>query len=149
MLTCKQMAEKLMASARRSENMLVIPTEELMGDLATMAKGFIGHYQDGWAPLKPATVEDKEKKGFAPPDNPLLRTGEMWSSITFEVEMKGFGLVEGIVGSDSKVALDQEIGVVRAKGSLPPRPFLALAMMRSYSLAEIVYGQFALTLLEF
>ena len=149
MLSCKQMAEKLTASARRGENSLVVPTEALLGELQTMAKGFIGYYQDGWAPLAPYTVADKEKKGFAPPDNPLLRTGEMHDSITFEVEMPRFGLVEGVLGSDSKIALDQEMGVVRKKGSIPPRPFLGLAMSRSYVPAERLYGQFALTLLEF
>ena len=148
MLSCKQMAEKLTATARKAENTLVVPTEELLGELQIMAKGFIGYYQDGWAPLAPRTVEDKEKKGYAPPDNPLLRTGEMHDSITFEVEMPRFGIVEGILGSESKVALEQEMGVVRTKGTLPPRPFLALAMARSYVPAERLYGQFALKLLE-
>ena len=151
MLSCKQMAEKLAAAAMRCENRLVIPTEELMTELQAMSKSFIGHYQDGWAPLAESTLNGwdghpgKIALGYAPPDNPLLRTGEMMSSITFEVEMPRFGLVEGVLGSDSKVALDQEVGTVK----IPPRPFLALAMSRSYAPAERIYGQFALALLEF
>ena len=122
---------------------LEVPTKALMEFLAEMAKGFIGHYQAGWAPLKPSTIADKTKKGFAPPDNPLLRTGDMRGSIDGKAEATSYG-AEGAVGSESKIALYQEMGTSRG---IPPRPFLATAMMHSQEKAAVLFGQFALKLL--
>lgn len=93
------------------------------------AKAAIGEYHGAqgaatgsitfaWARLAPATVEEKTRLGYAPPDHPLLRTGEMRSSI--EASSEG---LSAAVGSDSKVALYQEVGTKH----VPPRPFLALA----------------------
>jgi hypothetical protein len=85
------------------------------------AKEKIGEYQDqagpfaAWAPLAESTLAEKEALGYAPPDNPLLRTGEMRDSI----EHKVIG-DEAHVGSDNDKALWQELGTA----SIPPRSFL-------------------------
>jgi hypothetical protein len=44
------------------------------------------------------------------------------------------------VGSTDRVALFQEMGTLRPTGSIPPRPFLGLAMSRVYPLADRLYG---------
>lgn len=92
------------------------------------AKAIIGEYQTEnmgpfppWKQLAESTVDDRVRKGYAP-DEPLLRTGDMRDSIESTVE----GL-EVAVGSDSKIALYQEMGTTRG---IPPRPFLSLALVR-------------------
>lgn len=102
------------------------------------AKSYIGHQQDGWAPLSEATVEGfrhelgfwirgKRELGFNPPDfEPLHRTGQLEESISGVTE----GLT-GIIGSPDKVALWQEMGTHDARYPIPPRPFLARALMMS------------------
>jgi hypothetical protein len=90
-------------------------------EIEARAKEKIGEYQEqagpfaAWAPLAASTIEDKQNQGYAPPDNPLLRTGEMQESI--EHKVKGN---EGHVGSDSDVALWQELGTDK----IPARSFL-------------------------
>ena len=149
MLSCKQMAEKLEWAAVRARNELDIPTEALMKGVSEEAKGFIGTYQDGWAPLAESTLNGwnghpgKIELGYAPPDNPLLREGTMRESIEGAAEKSMFG-ASGVVASKSLVALWQELGTVK----IPPRPFLALAMSRSYVAADLIFGTFALKLLE-
>jgi len=101
------------------------------------AKAQIGHYlteDDGkfgpWLPLAESTAEDKEKQGYAPPDNPLLRTGDMRDSIEYTV-----GGSEAAVGSNSDIALYQEMGThgpgVGPSGfHVPPRSFLGSTAFR-------------------
>lgn len=149
MISCKQMAEKLEFAAIRARNELDIPTEALMKAVSIEAKTFIGNYQDGWKPLAESTLDGwhghpgKIELGYAPPDNPLLREGDMRESIEGAAETTGYG-AQGVCASKSKIALYQEIGTEK----IPPRPFLATAMMRAQPAAEIVFGQFAMTLLE-
>jgi hypothetical protein len=80
------------------------------------AKSYPGHYQAGWAPLKPATIARK-----ATGDSPLLETGEMRDSIGHRIH--GHESVE--IGSDNNKALWHERGTSR----IPPRPFLSTALM--------------------
>lgn len=88
------------------------------------AKKKIGEYQPqagpfvAWAWLAPATIDDKERKGFAPPDNPLLRSGEMRDSIEHARVGK-----EVHIGSNNDKAVWQELGTRR----MPPRSFLGSA----------------------
>ena len=95
--------------------------------LAGYARSFIGEYQIGggglpdWAPLAPRTREEKAWKGYAPPDRPLLRTGELKLSIRFTIADRS-----AVIGSDDPVAAFQELGT----RSIPPRPFLGLAIYR-------------------
>jgi HK97 gp10 family phage protein len=91
------------------------------------AKAAIGDYQPeaapfaAWAQLADVTVAEKEKLGYAPPDNPLLRTGELRDSIDHAVGDK-----EAVVGSNSPVAEYQELGTRH----IPPRSFLGGAAVR-------------------
>ncbi len=148
MLTCKQMAQRLEWAAVRAKNEIEEPTEALMIVLAERAKEYIGHYQPGWAPLAESTLEGwhghpgKTELGYAPPDNPLLREGNMRESISGEAELMPFG-ARGVVGSESKIALYQEIGTER----IPPRSFLATSVVMGSDRAFLIFGDFALKLL--
>lgn len=92
------------------------------------AKEVIGHYQHNtgpfheWVDLKQSTVDEKERLGFAPPDNPLLRTGKMRASI--EHTVKGD---EAHIGSNDDVAVFQELGT----HTIPPRSFLGVAAFQT------------------
>lgn len=110
--------------------------------LETCAKDMIGEYQDAagpfpeWAPLSPATLEGfghplagyipgKVEQGYAPPDNPLMRTGDLRDSIGHAAEEN-----ELSVGSTSEVAPYQEYGTPNAMYPIPPRPFIGPAMFK-------------------
>lgn len=90
------------------------------------AKAEIGVYQGqkgpfkAWAELAEATKADRVKKGFSEND-PLLRTGDMRDTINHQVSGK-----EAHVGSDSDIAVYQELGTSR----IPPRSFLGGAAFR-------------------
>lgn len=124
-MTLEEFAVFLRAAAEQVEPELRVALAATTVAAAESAKGYIGEYQaaagpvPAWPPLAESTVTQKIRLGYAPPDNPLLRTGEMRDSITTEIE----GLV-GAVGSDSKIALYQEMGTSK----MPPRPFLARAV---------------------
>lgn len=102
------------------------------------AKADIGHYQMNtgqfapWAPLADSTVADKARQGFAPPDNPLLRTGEMRNSIERHVEEH-----EAVVGSNSEIAVFQELGTDR----MPPRSFLGAAAFQEAEAVAAILGE--------
>lgn len=138
----KSLAEfeaELQAALRR-----VVPAIEIgldkVGTLAeTLAHHYPGHYQPGWAPLAESTLKDKADKGFAVP-SPLLRTGEMAESYKKELELAELAVV---VGSESKIALYQEMGTTR----IPPRPVLSLAMANALPYAADVFGEIAVALL--
>ena len=93
--------------------------------LAAASRGYIGEYQMGiggfpdWAPLAARTREEKIRKGYSPPDNPLLRTGQLRASIRFTVQGRS-----AIIGTDDPVGRYQEFGTAR----IPPRPFVGLAV---------------------
>lgn len=118
------------AAARRK----VLDTGSML--ILETAKGKIGEYQPAagpfaaWAPLAETTLEGwdspwgvhypgKVELGYAPPDNPLLRTGELRNSINRAI----FGNGAAAVGSDSPIAVWQEFGTER----IPARSFLGAA----------------------
>ena len=80
------------------------------------AKHVIGTYEFDWPQLAPSTQAERTRKGL-PANEPLLRTGEMRDSISHEITIPG---EEAIVGSESDIALYQELGTDK----VPPRPFL-------------------------
>ncbi len=148
MISILELAEALEWASVRARNELDIPTEKLMFALEIEAKGFIGEYQEGWAPLAESTLQGwgpfpgKIALGYAPPDNPLLRTGAMRASIKHAAEAVSDGAV-GAIGSNDPIAGYQEFGT----RTIPPRPFIGLAMGGSESQATVIFGEFALELL--
>lgn len=119
--------------------------EELGVVAERKAKEMIGEYQPGWAPLAEATVEDKVQKGYAPPDNPLLREGDMRESIGHAVLFGAeFGMAMLVVGSPSPVALWQELGTSR----IPPRPFLGRAIIEIEPEAKVALSEMVVKVLS-
>lgn len=112
------------------------------------AQATIGHYQEeagpfkAWAPLSEATLYGgvtaeghkflgKVELGYAPPDNPLLRTGHMRGSIEFEAEEHRL-----VLGTYDPIAYWQEFGDYK----LPARSFIGAAMFRhGHAAADLVY----------
>lgn len=129
--------ERIERSALAMEEMEHRVLTEAAKAIQKGAKEQIGHYlteDDGkfgsWLPLAESTVEDKEKQGYAPPDNPLLREGDMRESIEYTVSG-----AEAQIGSNSDIALWQELGTrgpgVSASGyHVPPRSFLGSTAFR-------------------
>lgn len=89
------------------------------------AKSEIGEYQpekgpfEAWQDLATSTVQGKLSAGFEI-EKPLLRTGDMRDSVEHQVHVTGPGDGEAHVGSDSMIAVYQELGTQR----IPPRSFL-------------------------
>lgn len=120
------------------------------------AKAEIGHYQDGagqfagWRDLAPSTLVEKEQLGYSPPDNPLLREGDLRDSIEHTVHDWDYA----VVGSNSDVALWQELGThgphPGADGyHVPPRSFLGIAGVRNAEkVAEILWSATERTLVS-
>jgi len=107
----------------------------------TEAKAEIGTYQPdagpfaAWAELQDSTKRDRVAKGFSE-NEPLLRTGEMRDSVEHTVKMDfGPGGVAHI-GSDSLIAVYQELGTVR----IPARHFLGGAAFRKEREVQQVLG---------
>lgn len=103
------------------------------------AKAEIGHYQTAagpfpeWDPLSGATLRGKEAHEYAPPDNPLLQEGDLRDSIKSAVSDH-----EAVVGSDSEIAVYQEMGTPDAVYPIPARSFLGRAAFRKE--LEVVEG---------
>lgn len=109
------------------------------GDLVVEdARSKIGTYQERagpfaeWKELAESTLyggynaegrwfPGKVQMGYAPPDNPLLRTGALRASIEREV-----GHNEVVVGSHDPIAPEQEFGT----HNIPPRSFIGAAMFQ-------------------
>lgn len=157
MITLFEAAAFYRASAARCEGELGLVVLEVIEEAANLARGFIGTPQTGWpmawAPLSGGTVEGfrhrsgrwipgKEELGYGGYERPLLREGDMRDSI----EVNALGLF-GEVGSNSKVALWDELGTPGAEYPIPPRPFLAKGMMDASYLIEELAGEVAMGLL--
>jgi len=86
--------------------------------IAEEARRVLGTYDYDWTQLTDATQKDREQQGF-PANEPLLRTGELKSSIGYTILSE----TEAEVGSNSDIAVFQELGTIR----IPSRSFLAAA----------------------
>jgi hypothetical protein len=117
-----------LAVARGLENAML---ETACQAVESRAKEKIGEYQpeagpfSAWAPLAPSTKEGRLRAGY-PDDEPLLRRGDLRDWIEHKVVGR-----EGHVGSNSDVALWQELGTK----TIPPRSFLGGA---AFELAPII-----------
>lgn len=128
------LARQLERASLRLEDSLDAAMEAAATLVEETAKAEIGHYQTSdmgpftaWAPLKPATVAEKRRLGYADAenDNPELRTGEMRDGIKHSYDFENSTFT---VGSASKIAEYQELGTTNG---VPPRPFLAPALYRN------------------
>ena len=75
--------------ATRINNRFERGLKQIGREVTKAARDKIGNYQTGfdpgdgndpfpdWAPLKPSTLDEKERLGYSPPDNPLLREGTL------------------------------------------------------------------------
>jgi phage gpG-like protein len=116
------------------------PGLELCAQLVEQtAKEEIGQYQaeigpfPAWAELAESTLEQKERLGYSPPDNPLWREGELEKSISHEVEND-----EATIGSDSEIMIYHEFGTSK----MPMRPVLGPALVRNLEIIEAVLVKF-------
>lgn len=157
MITLMEAAAFYANAATRCEEELATVVVTVVERAETLARGYIGHEQDGWPmawePLSSATVDGfrhwrgfwvlgKEDLGFGGAESPLLRTGTLRDSIDSNV----VGLW-GEVGSNEKRALYNELGTPGADYPIPPRPFIAKGMMdAAYDIEELA-GAVALSLL--
>lgn len=108
-----------------------------------VAKEEFGEYQPAvgpfpaWAPLAPTTLAGwgpfpgKEQLGYAPPDNPLVREGDLRDSISHEVHA-----LEAFIGSPDERMPWFEFGTSR----MPPRPVLGPAAESSKAVIEKLIG---------
>lgn len=90
----------------------------------------VGPFQE-WAPLAESTIADKEDGGFSPPDNPLLRTGEMRDSIDHEVHH-----LEAVVGATDEKMVFHEFGTSK----MPARPVFGPAAFRNKERIKRILG---------
>lgn len=99
------------------------------------AKDMIGHLNEGWRDLRPATKEDKERLGyvFNSDYNPLYRTGELRDSIHFVYSLSRRKL---FLGSDSDIMEYHEKGTKY----IPARPVLSTTMYKAASTINYVFG---------
>jgi hypothetical protein len=143
-----EMAELLVERHAHFEHELHRGLVTVLKQIKATAKSEIGHYQPAvgpfpeWPPLAEATLEGwgpfpgKEELGFAPPDNPLLRYGELRDS--FELQAEG---LEGVVGSTDPVMLFHEMGTEK----MPARPVLGPAAFRNKLLIRTLLGAAAVS----
>jgi phage gpG-like protein len=97
------------------------------------AKATIGHEHDAWPPLAPSTLAKKSA------NTPLLETGAMRDSIEYVVHGN-----EGAVGSNSEIAVFQELGTSR----IPPRSFLVSSAIASEDKIHRMVGASAVAALS-
>ena len=101
------------------------------------AQAKFGEYQSAvdsfpeWAELAEATKSDRVRHGFAA-DEPLLRTGELRDSISYQVD----GLT-ATIGSPSDIMVMQEFGTIH----IPPRPVLGPAAAENVSKISTLFSQ--------
>ena len=91
-----------------------------------------GHYQPQvgpfpeWAPLSQATLDRRERRGINPEDEPLLESTAL--SESYSVVRNGDEIA---LGSDSDYADIQENGGTVGNRSIPPRPVVGPAIIRT------------------
>lgn len=101
------------------------------------AKARIGYYQDAvgpypaWAPLAESTELAKARMG-APPNAPLLATGEMFASIGHTME----SIDKTVIGATDEKMVYHEYGTAK----IPPRPVFGPAAFSSRTKIELGCG---------
>lgn len=139
MMSPAEFARKLERAAIRARNELDIPTEAVMLSVATEAKAVLGTYAYGWKPLAASTLAHKSTG-----DSPLLERGDTRASVEYKAELSPTG-AEGLVYSNDKVALWQELGTVH----IPARSFLFKSLWLATPVMAKAFGEFAIKILTF
>jgi hypothetical protein len=138
-------ARALNADANRLGNNIAASMKVIARDTAAVAKAKIATYQPGfeaedddgmvvfpeWRPLADSTLLEKWELGYSPPDNPLLRTGQLRQSIGGKAgRALGYGTEHfATVYSTDPIMLEHEFGTHRnGKEHVPPRPVIGAAM---------------------
>jgi phage gpG-like protein len=133
LMTLTQFAAAIVAMVAKAEEETNRALEAAARLVEKEAKAEISTYQNAagpfaaWEPLAQTTLDGwgghpgKIALGYAPPDNPLLREGDLRASIHHTV-----GAREAVIGSESMIAVYQELGT----NKIPPRSFLGGAMVR-------------------
>lgn len=102
------------------------------------AKSEFGVYQPqqgpfpAWAPLAESTLERKEADGSAPPDNPLVHSGDLRDSIEHEVVGH-----EAVIGTKDPLMVFHEFGTSK----MPARPVLGPAAFRNKEHIKRILGE--------
>jgi hypothetical protein len=111
----------LAAHIRHLEEELLTEACEI---IAEEARRVVGTYDYNWPQLAQSTQDQRTRLGF-PPNEPLLRTGELRDSIQWQVGGPGDVRVHGYVGSDNPKAMWNFLGTP----AIPARdPILGAAM---------------------
>ena len=132
----------------------VVATRKALKEGAELVKAeaqdVIGHYQPAkgdvpaWAPLSPATQEDRVAKGFTP-DDPLLRSGELRDSIEVR-PVDDDAMLVGVFDPEMQtIAAAMEFGYinVRAGRFVEPRSFITgTAFKKASEVGELIERAF-------
>jgi phage gpG-like protein len=111
-------------SLERATKLLQKKVKEKFGEYQPTAGKFVE-----WPELEESTQDERERAGYEP-DEPLLREGDLRESIQTLVRDN-----EGFVGSNSDIAVWQELGTK----TMPPRSFLGSAAVENIeSIGKIV-----------
>lgn len=100
--------------------------DQVGADAVRVSKSKLGTYQSGigffpeWAPLADRTLAEKARLGLPSP-SPLLRSGDLRDSITFETIVSATSVTVNLF-STSDYAPVQELG--GGPSNIPPRPFI-------------------------
>ena len=130
-------AAQLRAAAASAPALIEATLDAEMKKLAEIARGWPGRYHPGWPPLTAATMEDRERHGYAP-NQPLLREGELRDGIIGGAE----GLV-GYLGNTVHHAIFHEIGWSGG----PPRPIYSSVLTENLPQLELAFNDLARRLL--
>lgn len=153
MFTLAEVGAFYLRAAARAEPELAAVVVAVVETAAVLARGYIGHEHDDWTPLSSATVDGfrheagfwvvgKQDLGYGGAESPLLRAGELRDSVECEAD----GLV-GCVGSDSKIALYQEMGTPNARYPIPPRPIFAKSIIEAAAGLDLLVEPVIISLL--
>jgi phage gpG-like protein len=117
-------AEKL--SLEKATKLLQKKAKEKFGEYQPEAGPFVA-----WAELAESTKQDRERQGY-PDDEPLLRSGDLRDSVQREVHNS-----EGFVGSNSDVAVYQELGTK----NMPPRSTFGSTAAENMKVIVAIVGE--------
>jgi phage gpG-like protein len=120
------------SALEKATKLLQKEVKEKFGEYQPEAAPFVA-----WAELAESTKQDRESQGY-PEDEPLLRSGDLRESIEREVRDS-----EGFVGSNSDIAVYQELGTK----NMPPRSTFGSAAVENIEKIVNIVGEGAVAAL--